>query len=167
MACINVLVCKPDMCLVLEHLHPYDIFYFEKQCRNDINGYSSLNGPSVIPWMGVHVSGDSIGERSAVSTWSPQQTGPCKHTGGDSRLTYHRGILHGLRALSGGDPPSPISFETVSNLVFNIALALAGSRVLAVGFAKLAETMAPPPKLPASEWFSMVINTQGALKSSK
>ena len=51
-----------------------------------------------------------------------------------------------------------LNFEAISNVVFNILLAIAGSRVLALFFAKLAETAAPPLKLPPEDWARMVSN---------
>ena len=59
-------------------------------------------------------------------------------------------------ALSAAESGSMLNFEAISNVVFNILLAIAGSRVLALFFAKLAETAAPPLKLPPEDWTRMV-----------
>ena len=61
-------------------------------------------------------------------------------------------------ALSAAESGSMLNVEAISNVVFNILLAIAGSRVLALFFAKLAETAAPPLKLPPEDWARMVSN---------
>ncbi len=58
--------------------------------------------------------------------------------------------------LSANEAAQFVTWDAVFNLAFNVLLALALSRVLALVFAKLAEASAPPPKLPAEQWDAMV-----------
>jgi hypothetical protein len=81
------------------------------------------------------------------------------------------GYRQGVRTLLAGDTPSLMSFETASNVVFNVLLAFAGSRVLSLIFAKIAESAAPPLKLPANEWTRMVrpdyVSERGPFSASR
>ena len=58
--------------------------------------------------------------------------------------------------LSASETTQFMTWNTAFDLAFNVLLALAASRVLALVFAKLAEASAPPPKLPAEQWDAMV-----------